>query len=190
MTKIKKASIDRTGMSYGHWIVQEQDLEKTMETGKIYWKCICDCGCGTTKSIRTDALYHITIDGCNNMAGKTIKKCLKCGKDFYPKKQAKTRQYCYECYPEEYAINGGALRRLIKQWALEYKGSKCIKCGYDKCIAALELHHRNMNEKEFSISDRNIKLNWEEIKKELDKCDVLCANCHREEHYAHEKEGD
>ena len=49
------------------------------------------------------------------MAGKTIKKCLKCGKEFYPKKQAKTRQYCYECYPEKYAINGGSLRRLIKQ---------------------------------------------------------------------------
>lgn len=174
-------------MSYGHWIVKEQDLEKTKETGKIYWKCVCDCGCGTEKSIRTDALYQVTVGGCFNMSGGTRKKCLKCGNDFYPKKQAKTRNYCYNCYPEEYTTDGAALRRLIKKWALEYKGNQCYRCGYNKCSEALEFHHKDMKEKEFSISDRNIKLNWEKIKKELDKCDLLCSNCHREVHSEYRK---
>lgn len=79
------------------------------------------------------------------------------------------------------------MRRLIKKWALEYKGNHCELCGYNKCIDALEFHHLDPNQKDFSISDRDIKLDWEKIKNELDKCILICANCHRELH-AHEKE--
>ena len=43
--------------------------------GKTYWLCECDCGCGTTKSIRTDALYSITVGGCGKMLGTTTKIC-------------------------------------------------------------------------------------------------------------------
>ena len=74
------------------------------------------------------------------------------------------------------------MRKRIKQWALEYKGGKCQRCGYNKCSHALELHHLNPDEKEFSVSDRSIRLDWELIKKELDKCILICANCHREVH--------
>ena len=70
----------------------------------------------------------------------------------------------------------------MKKWALEYKGNKCEICGYDKCSEALDFHHNNPNEKDFTISDRNLILDWIEIKKELDKCSLLCANCHRELH--------
>jgi len=68
-----------------------------------------------------------------------------------------------------------------KQEAINYKGGKCKKCGYDRCIGALEFHHRNPQEKDPSWKYmRNRK--FENIKKELDKCDLLCANCHRELH--------
>lgn len=172
MAKIK----NRIGDHYGHWIVVAQDIEKTNETGKVYWDCECDCGCGTHKSIRADALYQVKVGGCNNMVSSKPKTCAKCQQIFYPKKQAKTRQYCYNCLPENTEV-----RKMIKVWSLDYKGSKCSCCGYDKCAEALDFHHLNPQEKEFLISDRDLN-NWKTIKKELDKCIVVCANCHREIH--------
>lgn len=181
---------DRKGEKYGHWIVKEQDFNLTAEKRKIYWICECDCGCGTTKSIRSDALSQITVGGCNNMLQTTSKTCLKCEKIFYPKKQAKVRKYCYECVPEEiYNGNGNVIRKLAKKWVLEYKGGKCAICGYNKCEAALELHHQDPSKKEFSLSDRSLSLDWPQIKKEADKCILICANCHREIHNNLEKEG-
>lgn len=73
-------------------------------------------------------------------------------------------------------------RQKIKEKAIEYKGSKCEKCGYDKCKWAFDFHHLDPNEKDFSLS-KNITLSWDKVKKELDKCILVCANCHREIHY-------
>ncbi|MCX6764494.1 MAG: hypothetical protein NTU58_02180 [Candidatus Nealsonbacteria bacterium] len=73
-------------------------------------------------------------------------------------------------------------RRKIRQMSIEYKGGKCIVCGYNQCIQALEFHHLNNSEKDFSISDKGYTRSWEKVKKEIDKCILLCANCHRELH--------
>ena len=63
-----------------------------------------------------------------------------------------------------------------------YKGGKCIECGYDKCPAALEFHHTDPSKKEFGIGG-GYNRSWEVIKLELDKCVMLCSNCHHEKHY-------
>lgn len=74
-------------------------------------------------------------------------------------------------------------RRLkVKQMAIEYKGGKCEKCGYNKCVAALEFHHLNPEEKDFGIGSKGYTRGWEKVKEELDKCILVCANCHREIH--------
>ncbi|MCK9567327.1 hypothetical protein M0R72_00050 [Candidatus Pacearchaeota archaeon] len=70
--------------------------------------------------------------------------------------------------------------RKIKQKAIEYKGGKCIECGYHKCTTSMVFHHRNPEEKEFNIGNKLVK--WEIIRAELDKCDLLCMNCHGEIH--------
>ena len=75
-----------------------------------------------------------------------------------------------------------SFRQKTKEKAIEYKGGKCEKCGYDKCCWAFEFHHIDSNEKDFGISSYST-LAWSKIKKELDKCIMLCANCHRELHY-------
>jgi hypothetical protein len=73
-------------------------------------------------------------------------------------------------------------RRRIKIRAIEYKDGKCVKCGYNKCTASMEFHHRNPTEKDFQIgSGRSI--GWDKIKEELDKCDLVCSNCHHEIHH-------
>lgn len=73
-------------------------------------------------------------------------------------------------------------RKKIRTMAVEYKGGKCEECGYDKCIDALEFHHRNSNEKDFSISKKGYTRSWQKVKEEIDKCMLVCANCHREIH--------
>src|SRR5690348_17765017 len=72
-------------------------------------------------------------------------------------------------------------RKKLRAMAREYKGGKCILCGYDKCPDALEFHHRDPSQKEFTPS-RAYKRSWDVLKIEIDKCDLLCANCHREAH--------
>lgn len=73
--------------------------------------------------------------------------------------------------------------RKSKQKAITYKGGKCSRCGYDKCAAALEFHHLNPAEKKISIAVMcSNGLKFDSLKIELDKCILLCANCHRELH--------
>lgn len=83
---------------------------------------------------------------------------------------------CKKCASE----NVISKRRRLKEKLVEYKGGKCEICGYNKCIDALEFHHKDPNEKDFSISGKSVSL--ERLKKEVDKCILVCANCHREIH--------
>ena len=74
-------------------------------------------------------------------------------------------------------------KKEIRKWFLEFKSNlKCTKCG-EKHPATLDFHHVKKNK------DRGVALmayygySIERIKKEMDKCIVLCSNCHRKEHY-------
>lgn len=71
-------------------------------------------------------------------------------------------------------------RKKLKTLAIEYKGGKCQICGYDKYAGALELHHVDRSQKSFGIGDKGYTRSWEKVKAEIDKCLLLCANCHRE----------
>ena len=66
--------------------------------------------------------------------------------------------------------------------AIKYKGGKCALCGYKKCEQGLEFHHFNSSKKDFGISAKGYTRSWRTIKEELDKCILLCSNCHREVH--------
>lgn len=63
---------------------------------------------------------------------------------------------------------------------IEYKGGKCEICGYNKCIGALEFYHKDPSEKDFTISGKSYS--YERLKKEVDKCMLVCSNCHVEIH--------
>lgn len=68
----------------------------------------------------------------------------------------------------------------LKQQAVNYKGGSCEICGYKENLNALEFHHLNSLEKEFTISSKMRSL--KSIKKELDKTALLCCICHRDVH--------
>lgn len=72
-------------------------------------------------------------------------------------------------------------RYLTKKRAVEYLGGKCNRCGYDKHLAALEFHHSEPSTKDLTIGQM-LNKKWESLVEELDKCELLCSNCHRIEH--------
>ena len=92
--------------------------------------------------------------------------------------------YCNEGYKNLHAKRCYDRKKQRKINAINYKGGKCIKCGYSKSSNALQFHHRNPEEKDpnFRKLMATRSANIELLKKELDKCDLLCANCHAEEH--------
>lgn len=97
---------------------------------------------------------------------------------------------CENCHSEKHYLEDGgddSCLRDSKLIYLKYKGEKCEKCGYNKCEASLSFHHRDKNTKLFWIGSLTQRItNISEIKnyviEELDKCEVLCRNCHYEKH--------
>lgn len=75
------------------------------------------------------------------------------------------------------------LRRERKRQIVCLKGNKCQICGYNKTDNALTFHHLDPNKKEFALSAKNLgNTELEKIFKEIDKCVLLCMNCHAEVH--------
>lgn len=74
-------------------------------------------------------------------------------------------------------------RKNVKLRAIDAGGGCCQICKYSKCPEALEFHHIDPNEKEFGFGKivANPSSQYR-IAKELEKCILLCANCHREFH--------
>lgn len=86
-----------------------------------------------------------------------------------------TLTYCKDCTNEQTTER----TRKLKLEAVRYKGGFCEGCGYSRCLAAMEFHHRDPASKDFTISERR-KASLDELKPELDKCALLCCRCHRE----------
>lgn len=74
-------------------------------------------------------------------------------------------------------------RKRVKIKSIEYLGGKCYICGYSKCIEALHFHHLDPSQKMFNISGSSYS--WDRIRNELNKCILLCANCHAEVEYGY-----
>lgn len=116
-----------------------------------------------------------------------IKQCEICNKEFETLSGGISRKYCFECSPS-YPKGGSraktiiAMRKAMKREAVKRKGGKCERCGYNKCLAALNFHHKDPTQKEFGLSANGINRSWENYLKEVEKCELLCANCHAEEH--------
>jgi hypothetical protein len=111
-----------------------------------------------------------------------VKYCPRCKieknkKEFYPCRNTLSA-YCKDCM---YIVNLES-QKAYKAECVTYKGGQCVKCGFSRSMAALEFHHRDPNKKDFGIATKRRHILSEETKKELDKCDLLCANCHRETH--------
>lgn len=88
------------------------------------------------------------------------------------------KRICGKCH-NTYTVKK---HREAKLFIIEYLGGSCLKCGYNKCEASLDVHHTDPLKK--SPKFRTLKhRSKENIIKELQHCILLCKNCHGEEHY-------
>lgn len=105
---------------------------------------------------------------------KTCSSChqVKPDNQFYSKgRSGRLNSLCKECF-NDYCQNRWIEK---KQKAIQYLGGRCAHCGYNGHYAAMQFHH--VGNKEFSWNKLRL-LSWEKTKEELDKCILLCANCH------------
>ena len=108
--------------------------------------------------------------------------CRECGVELIDGDNWKRRKKrTYLCKPCDVA-NTRRLRNEKKRKAVEYLGGKCMKCGGEFPPYVYDFHHRDPSEKDTSIGTLCSRT-WLKVLKELQKCDLLCSNCHRIEHY-------
>jgi hypothetical protein len=91
-------------------------------------------------------------------------------------RRADGRFRCTRCRSEHVSER----RRRVKRLLVDEAGGRCMICGYDRCIAALQFHHVDRGEKSFAVSHRGVTRSIDEARQEARKCVLLCANCHAE----------
>ncbi len=145
-----------------------------------------------------DDFYHYKKPG--SRAGKRIPPCKECQQNAASErlKLRRERGVCTRC--SENAAPGytcclvhvraessrtKAAARRLKEKAVEYKGKKCADCGLETDVLAVyDFHHEDPKKKDFSFRDVGTQMELSpELKVELDKCVLLCSNCHKTRHW-------
>ena len=99
--------------------------------------------------------------------------------EFYNRRNGKGNSvYCKRCSNDQTVER----QKRFKQQCIDYKGGKCVCCGYNKCNNALDFHHLDPDKKEFSIAHARLTSFNDKVKNELNNCALVCSNCHREIH--------
>ena len=114
---------------------------------------------------------------------ETHKQCPKCSeikelKDFDKRANGDIQSYCRECFND----NRYTLLKQHKRTLVEEFGGCCSICGYNKNYSALEFHHLESKEKDFHLGSAKTT-NIDKLRKEVEKCILVCSNCHKELHY-------
>lgn len=140
--------------------------------------CSKKCSITATNSLFPKRKLEGSCKLCSKACAKSktfcSSECLNASKQKISKEQKKKRK----SDSTKKAVKN--FRRNQKLKGIEYLGGSCSSCGYSKCANAMHFHHVNPKEKSFQISGKSIS--WEKLKTELDKCILLCANCHAEAH--------
>lgn len=159
----KDLLIQQINQGYSTWKIAE--LNQTTQPNIRYW--LKKYGLKTQRTINQEIEERLCLT-CN------IRK----PQDQFYKRGKKYMSHCKTCYQSVYSSK----RKTQKQQAVDYLGGKCSNCGYNKCLNALEFHHLDPSTKEINPSQLMRFSSFDKLKSELDKCILLCSNCHRELH--------
>lgn len=165
-------------------LLSDEKLNSIVSSSSSYQEVLTKIGYKQTSDKRVIAKLNekckqlkISLSHITNDRKCTICQEIKPISDFYFLKD-RPMSFCKECQKEK------ERKRYAEksQQLIDFKRTlSCKKCGENR-FYLLDFHHRNPEEKDYTISD-NSRASLETIKKEIDKCDVLCSNCHREWHY-------
>jgi len=116
---------------------------------------------------------------------RNFERCCLCGTNQRPHEAL---GLCKRCYNQTKQRTTWNQRRKEKrrQGRLKYEelkaGKQCLSCN-ESHPACLDFHHKDGTVKSDRISKMLGRYSWKRILKEIEKCDVLCSNCHRKFHY-------
>ena len=99
-------------------------------------------------------------------------------------KQQKFQKQWYQNNKKKHSEAGKERRKKTREWLRDYKSKlKCNRCDEDH-PSCMQFHHIDPSQKELNIRGA-VRANWsiERIQLEIEKCEVLCANCHFKEHW-------
>jgi hypothetical protein len=153
-----------------------EELTKLVDMGLTQRQIAESLGCSHT-SVR----YWLDKEGLHTSATRAASiedaPCTKCNRS-WPFETYGRMRHCTDCFNAgRYATN-----RENRHRAIQLCGGKCEVCDYDRCEAALDFHHPDPSKKDpffQSLFGRS----WANIEIEISKCNLLCANCHREAHF-------
>lgn len=153
-------------------MITKELLESLIEKGYTRKKVAKELGIGYST-----VHWHMARHGLKfaNSERKISEYNCRCGETDKNKFYGGRKTECKSCFND---VTKEKIRKN-KEYAVKYKGGGCSVCGYNKCISALEFHHSDPSQKDPTW---RIGWSWERLKIEIDKCVLLCANCHREEH--------
>lgn len=148
-------------------------------------------GYSTYSISKIEKISHTTVAYWLNKYGIKTKGALvrangyycKCGETNPEKfknagKGRKCKSICSSCHNARM----NEIYKELKTKGVEYLGGQCVICNYKKCPGSLHFHHCDPNKK--SLEWEKLRHhNWNRLKKELDKCELVCANCHGEIHW-------
>lgn len=119
----------------------------------------------------------------------------KCVEDFHKSSKAPSgyEYSCKECWKvyrrnhylqnkEKYLLKARKWEEVQKTKYRKLKSELCCLVCNENEISCLDFHHKDPSKKEYSVSSKANRVGVEKLKKEIDKCVVLCANCHRKVH--------
>ena len=152
------------------WVVID-NKQKNLGNRKFCLKC-SPYGLHNTRDITKPK-------SADNLDDKLCKRCnIKHSiTNFYKRPDGRPYAYCKPCANKQTIERQQELKKQI----VEHLGGSCIICGYNKYYGALDLHHLDPSKKDKILSKRKT-ISFSTIKPEVDKCVLLCANCHAEFH--------
>lgn len=162
--------------------IQEDDFRNLIKQG-LTTKEIAEyygCSIGLIRNLRFK--YNLPA----KVTTPHIRKCKTCGETNPEKFQKHCKIQCRICKNK----SDNKKKQTAKQKYVDYKGGKCEICGYNKYVGSLDFHHLDPSKKEFNLTCSVLNsCSHEYILKELDKCMLVCANCHRELHWKNGAKG-
>lgn len=169
--------------------IKKEDIERLVDNGFSTRDIAKELGIAQTTARYYLKRFNLKTRGSSLVASLECKNCGKSLKDLPTRIGSFCCSSCkFKYYTQNPSgkANGYYKNRYIKNKValINYAGGKCVKCGHDK-LCSLDFHHRNPEDKSFEINAQTcIRFSLDNLKKEADKCDLVCANCHRAIHYA------